>query len=170
MSYTRVNWQDGSGGGTPVDAANLNVMDAYIATLDSAVAALQANTSAQTLQGGPIITYHSGSNTHVDGIQTETPASSGRSILFQTWDGSAQHNAFSIGSAATVGAAYVADNGQITAPAFHGNADSATNSSQLGGVAASGYVTVAPGGVNMSVQSGTPVGPNKYDVWVKTSF
>ena len=30
-NYTRVNWVDGSGGGTPMDAANLNVMDAGVA-------------------------------------------------------------------------------------------------------------------------------------------
>lgn len=37
MPYTRVNWVDGAGGGTPIDAANLNTMDAYIATLDTDV-------------------------------------------------------------------------------------------------------------------------------------
>jgi len=35
MAYTRVNWANGSGGGTPIDATHLNVMDAYIATLDT---------------------------------------------------------------------------------------------------------------------------------------
>lgn len=41
MAYTRVNWKDGTGnpgGDTAVSAANLNVMDAYIATLDTTAA------------------------------------------------------------------------------------------------------------------------------------
>ncbi len=41
MPYTRVNWVDGAGGGTPIDAANLNTMDAYIATLDTDVTGSQ---------------------------------------------------------------------------------------------------------------------------------
>lgn len=40
MSYVRVNWADGSGGGTPVDATNLNNMDAGIAALDTGKADL----------------------------------------------------------------------------------------------------------------------------------
>lgn len=35
MPYTRVNWADSPSTATPVDAANLNNMDAYIATLDT---------------------------------------------------------------------------------------------------------------------------------------
>lgn len=32
-SYTRVNWQNGDSGGTPINATNLNVMDEGIENL-----------------------------------------------------------------------------------------------------------------------------------------
>lgn len=35
--YTRVNWQNGSGGGTPVNATNLNVMDQGIKDLSDEI-------------------------------------------------------------------------------------------------------------------------------------
>jgi hypothetical protein len=40
MAYTRVNWVDNPSTSTPVDAALLNTMDAYIATLDTTAAKL----------------------------------------------------------------------------------------------------------------------------------
>jgi len=47
MAYTRVNWQDGPSGGTPLSAANLNVMDQGIADahadLDAATASPASN-------------------------------------------------------------------------------------------------------------------------------
>lgn len=35
MAYVRVNWADSPSTATPIDAANLNTMDAGIATLDT---------------------------------------------------------------------------------------------------------------------------------------
>lgn len=47
MAYTRINWQDGPSGGTPLSAANLNHMDQGIADahadLDAATASPTAN-------------------------------------------------------------------------------------------------------------------------------
>lgn len=41
MPYTRINWVNGSGGGTPLSAANLNIMDLGLDTVtDTAEAAL----------------------------------------------------------------------------------------------------------------------------------
>lgn len=48
MPYSRVNWVDGSGGGTPVDAANLNIMDAGIATNDTAINGSQTPSESAT--------------------------------------------------------------------------------------------------------------------------
>lgn len=49
MAYTRINWQDGPSGGTPLSAANLNHMDQGIADahadLDALVRSLQAGTA-----------------------------------------------------------------------------------------------------------------------------
>lgn len=52
MAYTRVTWVDSPSTSTPMDAALLNTMDAYIATLDAGVAwKAQANifTAAQEI-------------------------------------------------------------------------------------------------------------------------
>lgn len=48
MAYTRTNYQDSPSTATPLDAANLNNQDAYIATLDTTTAKLaSANTFTQ---------------------------------------------------------------------------------------------------------------------------
>ena len=60
---------------------------------------------------GPIGTYANGTF-HIDGITTETPGSNARSILFQTWDGSAQHNVLTIGNAFLSGT-NIRDNGGL---------------------------------------------------------
>lgn len=43
MSYTRVNWVDSPSTATPIDAANLNVMDAGVAANATAIANLNTN-------------------------------------------------------------------------------------------------------------------------------
>lgn len=48
MTYVRVNWADGSGGATPIDQANLNIMDAEIAALDTAVNSSQTPSESAT--------------------------------------------------------------------------------------------------------------------------
>ena len=48
MAYTRVNWQDYPNTSTPITALNLNVMDAGISALDTAVTAIQGNYATQT--------------------------------------------------------------------------------------------------------------------------
>lgn len=37
MAYTRINWQDGESGGTPLSAENLNKMDEEIYNLDTQI-------------------------------------------------------------------------------------------------------------------------------------
>lgn len=41
MAYTRINWQDGPSGGTPLSAANLNHMDQGIADAHAALDAME---------------------------------------------------------------------------------------------------------------------------------
>jgi len=41
MAYTRINWQDGPSGGTPLSAANLNHMDQGIADAHAALDAMK---------------------------------------------------------------------------------------------------------------------------------
>lgn len=45
--YTRVNWKNNEDGGTPMNAANLNVMDAGIKTLDTNYSALKNEVETQ---------------------------------------------------------------------------------------------------------------------------
>src|SRR5690606_8950839 len=49
MAYTRINWQDGPQGGTPLSAANLNVMDAGIEAAHQVLDAATPNATANTL-------------------------------------------------------------------------------------------------------------------------
>ena len=57
MTYTQIGWQDGSGGGTPLDAANLAHMDAGISTNDTAINGSQTpSESATPAASGPVAT------------------------------------------------------------------------------------------------------------------
>ena len=49
MAYTRINWQDGESGGTPLSAENLNKMDEGIYELSPHVLYNNSNGSAQTI-------------------------------------------------------------------------------------------------------------------------
>jgi len=48
MSYSRVNWQDSPSTASPIDATNLNVMDAGIATLDTTTPKIGAGNAQVT--------------------------------------------------------------------------------------------------------------------------
>src|SRR5690606_31278638 len=69
MAYTRINWQDGPSGGTPLSAANLNHMDQGIADahadLDALVRSLQAGTAFSYYLTPPNVQLSS-SNTDYD--------------------------------------------------------------------------------------------------------
>src|SRR5690606_2195893 len=69
MAYTRINWQDGPSGGTPLSAANLNHMDQGIADahadLDALVRSLQAGTAFSYYLTPPNVELSS-SNTDYD--------------------------------------------------------------------------------------------------------
>src|SRR5690606_37953390 len=49
MAYTRINWQDGPQGGTPLSAANLNHMDQGIEGAHQAIDAATASPTANTI-------------------------------------------------------------------------------------------------------------------------
>lgn len=47
MAYTRVNWQDYPNTSTPINAANLNKMDAEIATLDTKITNIESDYTSE---------------------------------------------------------------------------------------------------------------------------
>lgn len=67
MAYTRVNWQNSPSHATPLSAENLNVMDAGIASLDTAVTEAEGDISSLETEVGEQATTISGLQTTVQG-------------------------------------------------------------------------------------------------------
>src|SRR5690554_1817421 len=78
MAYSRVNWQDGQAGGTPLSAANLNIMDEGIKNahdrLDSATPSATANTlmsrdaNGRSKVSSPVASDDIATKGYVDGL------------------------------------------------------------------------------------------------------
>lgn len=84
MTYTRVNWQDSPDTTTPIDAANLNVMDEGIATLDAAVApGTQLDFEEITSSQSPVTATTEG--TSVSAITGNSVSYDGSRVKIEFW-------------------------------------------------------------------------------------
>lgn len=80
MAYSRVNWQDGQAGGTPLSAGNLNIMDEGIKNahdrLDAATPSATANTlmsrdaNGRSKVSSPVASDDIATKGYVDGVGT----------------------------------------------------------------------------------------------------
>src|SRR5690606_35875626 len=78
MAYSRVNWQDGQAGGTPLSAANLNIMDKGIEDahdrLDTATPSATANSlmsrdaNGRSKVSSPVASDDIATKGYVDGL------------------------------------------------------------------------------------------------------
>jgi len=82
MAYTRVDWEDSPSSNTPVNAANLNIMDAAIKSVSDATDITVTNPSSQTRYQIPFVSGTSGKATQRvnDGIRYDTQ-NTGRATL-----------------------------------------------------------------------------------------
>lgn len=84
MAYTRINWQDGPSGGTPLSAANLNHMDQGIADAHAEVDALDPSVRFQVsgcVGGNTNITLPPGHFRRLQIVSLAVP--SGKSLILK---------------------------------------------------------------------------------------
>lgn len=75
MSYTPTNWQDGSAGGTPINAVRLNNIETGVDNTDAAIAAIDAQTGILKANGTTVVTATAGTDYIAPGGALGTPSS-----------------------------------------------------------------------------------------------
>lgn len=181
MTYTRVNWVDGSGGGTPLSHDNLNVMDAGVSTLDGTVNNTTGSDGATMPSTNGPFTFSNWLNyilTAIKGITGashwySTPAATLASLSSGKLDSSSYTAADVLTKIKTVDGsgsgldADTLDGSDSTAFAKLGSAANFTSTLQNGGK----NVVFAQAGLTgkWSAQSTAPTSPADGDLWLDTS-